>query len=376
MKAEPNRLELAFYLRQEPVILAALTGVAILFFLAVSALARVHDSQRSGLAGELASQGVADMNTRRFAPAVEDFRTALEYSPDNGAYELSLAQSLMGLKRYDEAQSYLLNLREREPDNGVVSVELARIAVAQNQEEAAMRYYHSAIYSTWPGNQDQAHQKAQLELIDYLMGIQALPQADAELIELQASVGANTSAQLPLAALFTRVGDQQRALNVYTTALRTDRLNPEALAGAGEAAYALGQYANAERYLREAMAQTPGDTQSATRLQQTETVLLWDPLRQQISPDERDRIALRGFDAAGTRLKRCTTPNPAEQKLMQNWTTLKPQVNDRTLRDNQDLVSTVMNLAFEAERQTANGCGAQTDTDRALLLVANLHPED
>ena len=149
MSTEPRRLDLSPYLRRQPVTLALLTALMVVFFLAVTALARVHDSQRESLAERWAQRGVDSLNTGKYRPAVEDFRTALLYSRDNGAYQLSLAEALMGLKRDDEAEAYLVNLWEREPDNGMVSLELARIAVSKNQTEQALRYYHNAIYGTW-----------------------------------------------------------------------------------------------------------------------------------------------------------------------------------------------------------------------------------
>lgn len=376
MRPAVPRLDFATYLKQEPVTLAFLTGIAVMFFLAVSALARMHDSQQVSLARRLAAQGVLELKSANFAPAVENFRAALVYSRDNGSYRLSLAQALIGLKRYDEAKAYLTNLREREPDNGLVSLELARVAVQQQQTEDALRFYHNAIYSNWPGSEDAARQRAQLELIDYLLRIRALPQADAELIDYEASLGQDAAQQSQLGAMFAKAGDDHRALSAYAASLHLNRHNPEALTGAGAAAYRLGEYSLAERYLRGALALNPDDAASADLLAQTQTVLRWDPLRQQMPSEERNQIAVRAFDAAGARLKTCNPPTPPQQSLQQNWTKLQPQATTRALREDPDLITSDMDLVFDIETQTAGTCGAQTETDRALLLVAGLHGED
>ena len=161
MTTEPRRLDLPPYLRREPLTLALLTGAAVVFFLAVSALSGIHDAQRESLAQRWAGRGVADLKVQHYEPAVVDFRTALLYARDSSAYQLSLAQALMGLHRNDEAEAYLLNLWEREPENGLVSLELARIAASKGQTDRALRYYHNAIYATWTGSQDEArHQGA------------------------------------------------------------------------------------------------------------------------------------------------------------------------------------------------------------------------
>lgn len=376
MTSEPRRLDLSPYLRRQPVTLALLIGLTVLFFLAVSALARVHDAQRESLAQRWAQRGVDNLKAQQYTPAVEDFRTALLYDRDNGAYQLSLAEALMGLKRYDEAEAYLANLWEREPDNGLVSLELARVAVQKEQTERSLRYYHNAIYGTWSGDQDAERRKTRLELIDYLMRINARPQAEAELIDLAATVGANASEQQQLGEMFAKVGDNQRALEAFRTSLKLNRHNAAALAGAGAAAYDLGDYVEAERYLEEARAADPGDTETAHRLQMTEYVLHWDPFRQQLSQQEQNRIALAAFAAAGARLKSCKAPNEQEQAFQQQWTKLRRQMTQRNLEQNPDLVNTAMTLVFSIEKETASTCGAQSDTDQALLLVASLHEEN
>jgi tetratricopeptide (TPR) repeat protein len=381
MTSEPRRLDLSPYLRRRPITLALLTGLAVLFFLAVSALARVYDAQRESLAERWAARGVASLKMQQFAAAVDDFRTALLYSRDETAYQLSLAQALMGLNRLDEARAYLVNLSEKEPDNGLVSLQLARIAVNKGETEQALRYYHNSIYGTWKdgtgtGDQDTARRKVRLELIAYLMHINAHQQAEAELIDLASTVGDDPEEQAQLGDMFAKVGDNQRALAACRASLHSQRNNPVALAEAGAAAYQLGQYAEAENYLQQAINERPSDTQSAQRLKMTEDVLRWDPLRPQISQQQQIHIALAAFTAAGNRLKSCKTLDAQEQDLQQQWARLKPQVTERNLSRDPDLMKAAMNLVFSIEKETASTCGAQTETDEALLLVASLHEEN
>lgn len=376
MTTEPRRLDLSPYLRRQPVTLALLTGLMVVFFLAVSTLSRIHDAQRESLAERWAGRGTDSLNAQQYLAAVEDFRTALLYSRDNGAYQLSLAEALMGLKRDDEAQAYLANLWEREPDNGMVSLELARIAVSKNQTEQVLRYYHNAIYGTWPSNPDAQRRNTRLELIAYLMRINAHPQAEAELIDLAATVGDNAAEQEQLGEMFAKVGDDGRALAAFRASLSLSRHNPAALAGAGAAAFRLGQYVEAERYLEQALNANPGDVQSERRLTMTEDVLHWDPFRQGLSQVQQNRIVLAAFAAAGARLKSCNTPSTPEQQDAQQWDQLKPQITERNLARNPDLVNTAMKLAFEIEKETDSTCGTQSETDRALLLVASLHEEE
>jgi tetratricopeptide (TPR) repeat protein len=374
MATEPRRLAISPYLQREPVTLALLALMAVAFFSAVGGLSRVYHAQQSSLADRWASRGVNDLNAHRYNAAGVDFHTALLYDRDNGAYQLSLAESLLGLHRFDEAHAYLINLWEREPDNGLVSLELARIAVHDKQTNQALRFYHNAIYATWPGNPDEARRRARLELIHYLLSIGANAQAEAELIDLAATVGDDASRQTELGQLFLQVGDHQRALAAFRLGLRLNPDDQPALAGAGQAAFAMGMYPVAQRYLGQAIAASPFDAASAERLKLTQFVLTWDPFRQ-IPILQRDKIVIDAFNTAGARLKTCTTPSATIQTLRQSWSSLNPQINLRALRANPDLVNTAMNLVFQIERQTQNTCAKPSDADQALFLIANLHEE-
>lgn len=376
MTTEPRRLDFSPYLRRQPVTLTVLTALMVVFFLAVSALSRIHDAQRESLAERWAQRGVDSLNGGQFKNAVGDFRTALLYNRDNAAYQLSLAEALMGLKRDNEAETYLVNLWEREPDNGMVSLELARIAVIHNQTERALRYYHNAIYGTWASNADILRRKTRLELIAYLMGINAHQQAEAELIDLAATVGANAAQQEQLGELFAKVGDDHRALAAFQVSIRLQRHNSAALAGAGDAAFRLEQYPEAEHYLEEALDANPNDAQAQQRLKMTEYVLHWDPFRPGLSQVEQNHMVIAAFAAAGKRLKSCKAQNAGEQNFEQQFTKLRPQMTERGLERTPGLVNTAMNLVFSIEKETASTCGAQTETDQALLLVASLHEEN
>jgi len=366
-------------MRREPVTLAILSGLAVLLFLVVAVLSRIYHSQQQSLAEDWSSRGTADLAAQQYASAVTDFRTSLLYDRDNNSYQLSLAEALLGENRTDEARTYLMNLWERQPENGTVNLELARIAASKGQTESALRYYHNAIYATWPADEDQARKNVRLELINLLLQINYTAQAQSELIALAANLGDDPSAQANVAGLFLRTHDYEQALSEYRLSLKANRRNAVALAGAGKAAFELSQYISAERYLREAVDIRPGDKDSAARLQLTELVLQMDPFRRQMRSAERNRIVVNDFAAAGDRLKTCQVPaaNAAtvtqKQSLAQQWAKLKPQVTERGLRRNPDMVNTAMELVFNVERSSKGMCGAGTEIDQALLLIAKMH---
>jgi tetratricopeptide (TPR) repeat protein len=371
---------LGLYLTREPLILALLSALAVLSFLAVGGLSRMYHAQQESLANRWFTRGAADLKDAHFDRAVGDFRAALRYSRDNYDYQLNLAQALIGLKRTDEAYAYLINLWDRQPENGLVNLELARIATQKGQTEQPLRYYHNAIYAIWPGDSELERQKTRLELIEYLLGINAKAQAQSELIALAASLGDDASLHQRVGDLFLQAQDYEHALAEFRLSLKSDHHNPAALAGAGLVAFDLGHYSLAQRYLQVAVATDPEDTQSTGLLKTTELVLQMDPYRRQISADQRNRIVIEAFAAAGDRLKSCSAAVNSsgssaglEQSLADSWVKMKPKVSERGLRQDPDSAEQAMDLVFEIERQTKATCGPPTGIDLALLLISKLH---
>ena len=377
MSTEPKWFDLQPYLRREPVTLAVLTGLAIILFAAVTAISSLYHRQQESLANRWSSRGAGELEAKHFEGAVVDYRTALLYSRDDYTYQLDLAEALVGEHRVDEAYAYLINLWDRRPENGLVNLELARIQASRGLTDSALRYYHDAIYAIWPGDQEQESRNARLELIHLLLNIDDKAQADSELIALAANPGRRPQEHTQAGQLFLQAQDNQRALEQFRIALAGNRHDVTAMAGAGNAAFAMGQYMAAEQYLHRAVG--AGDKTCQTQLRLVELVLHMDPFRAHLKAAERRRIIMDAFTTAGTRLQACSAPGPLSAPaaeltaLTQSWTKLKPRIDDRDLSRNPDLGNNAMTLVFNVERETSGMCGGMTDTDNALLLIANLH---
>lgn len=377
MSKERKRFDLQLYLRREPVVLAVLTGLAIVLFAAVTGLSTLHRQQQDSFAARWSTRGMEDLNAKRYKAAVVDFRTSLLYSRGNYDYQFKLAEALIGENRTSEAYAYLASLWDDQPENGLVNLELARIEAARGQTNSAIRYYQNAIYGVWPGNQDVERRDTQLELIHMLLHIGEKAQADSELIALAANLGPESVEHVSTANLFLKVGESQRALDQFRLALASNRRDVNAMAGAGNAAFQLGQYGIAERYLRQAKAASDEAVESQLRI--AELVLQMDPFRGQFDSAQDDRIVMNAFVAAGLRLKACSLPEPLPVPtnelaiLTQSWKKMKPQITMHNLRRDPDMVNTAMGLVFQIEHQTSGLCGGSTDSDDALLLIANLH---
>jgi len=361
--------------------LGMLTMLAVILILAVTGLSRAYRAQQQGLGARWYNRGLADLSAKHFDAAVTDFRAALLYSRDDFAYQLNLAEALIGQGHWAQAYAYLVNLWDREPDNGVVNLELARIKAQRGENDDAIRYYNNAVYAVWPRDQEGRRRDARLELIELLLRTHATAQAQGQLIALAERVGQDPAQQEHIGELFLRADDSEHALASFTTSLKTDRHNAEALAGAGRAAFELGRYRLAERYLEAAIAANPNDTASAEHLKTAQLVLRMDPFQRQVSAARRNRIVVDAFTTAGERLKTCSMPpvNSADAgpkaSLSDEWARLKPQVTEHGLRRNPDLVDIAMDLVFRIERETSIVCGTPTGTDLALLMISKLHEE-
>src|ERR1039458_2085645 len=97
-----------------------------------------------------------------------------------------------------------------------------------------------------------------------------------------------------------------------------------------------------------------------------------DPFRRQISVDQRNRIVIEAFAAAGERLNSCSalgnstgtaSSATSQPSLAEDWAKMKPQITEQGLRGNPDLVEAAMNLVFDIERQANAACGAPTGID-------------
>jgi len=366
------------YLRREPASLAVLLLLSIVSFLAVGGLSRAYHAQQKSLGDRWYARGVADLQGQRFDRAVNEFRTALRYDRDDYSYQLNLAEALIGQKRAGEASAYLLNLWEREPENGQVNLELARIAASNRQTDQVLRYYHNAIYATWPGDEEVQRREARLELIQYLLAIHSKEQAQSELIALAANLNGDPAEHLRAAELFFQTQDYEHALAEYRASLRLDRHNAVALAGAGQAAFELGRYEIARRYLQSAVAADSSDSQSATLLKTTESVIQLDPFQSRLSSKARNRVVIEAFSIAGDRLSACPSLKTTAQGhdgpfLSDRWEKLKNRINEPWLRRDPDLAGEAMDLVFSIERQAAAACGPPTGKDQALLLISKLH---
>jgi tetratricopeptide (TPR) repeat protein len=387
--------------RRPSVVIAGLSIIAVLAFLLVSRLVYRFGEQEKALARRMYAQGQLEQRDGRPKQAIEDFRVALSYDRDNFPYQLNLARALRDNNQPDEARTYLLNLWDRTPDDGPVNLALARLAARQGQLEDAVHYYHNAAYGRWAADADSKRRNAQFELVDFLLSQDAFPQAQAELLNLSATLPADENLRLHLGQLFAGAQDHEHALAEYRLALSRHRSNPAALAGAGEAAFHLGRYRAAEDYLSAASSEGATDEQVAQMGQIARLILQSDPYERGLSARERERRTRAAFYQAGVRLDRCAAavgtnppaplpvlPSPAAApapssaetasdlaQLKNSWIGIKAKLTRSRGLAESETSDAAMDTVFQIEQVTRKQCGKGSGVDEALRLLADNHSE-
>jgi predicted Zn-dependent protease len=353
---------------------AGLVAAFLGLFALTSALTAAYRSKEESLAEYWYDRGVRALDARAPGRAVDDLRNALAWSRNNPAFQLRLAQALLASGRGDEATGYLLTLRQREPGHGLVNLELARLAAAAGGVADAHRYYHDAIYGVWESDAPAWRRGARLELVELLLANGERAEAGAELRPLAQDLPADVAAHAEVGRLFLRAGDPARALRQFRSALEIDARDPAALAGAAEAAFALGRYPEVIEYGERALRRPSPPAGLAPVVETARQVLALDPARARLSTAERSRRVGRVFDVALGELDRCAAPATAGadlDELRRRAVELRPRLGLAALRRDLELREQAFDLALEAVRRTSRACGEPPGAAaRAVLLLA------
>lgn len=400
-----SRLRLAAFARRPPIFLASLLVLALFGFWVVNRLVHRFDEQKKALGRHLYQQSRIHLGKGQSDLAIDELRSALDYSPNDFNYQLALARVLRDTGKSDparrgEAESYLIGLWERDPQNSLVNLAIARLYASENIVEKSLQYYHNAIYGVWPEHAEAMRRETQLELIHFLLESKADLQAQAELISWSSTLPPrDVELHLTVADLFAQGHDYEHAFSEYQEVLHHDRNNTRALAGSGSSAFQLGRYRTAQRYLASAAPhdETPPDTKQL--LDTANLILELNPYARRISSRETARRVTRIFTQAGQRLSACakekniplnapapptpahpaplassSSPGPSTSgsaqdsltSLYQRWVALKPGVTSMRT----DARDPALDISFEIEQRTADVCGTPSGPDQALLLLS------
>jgi hypothetical protein len=373
-------------------VLVSCIASLLLMFAITAFLNRMYHKTIHGLSDDWAAEADGSVKAGNLDAAISQYRNALAYSPNNNTYQFRLAEALAATGTNDnEAQNYLLALWAESPGSGPVNLELARVAAHKPTGFAeALRYYHSAIDGEWPDSPVSRRWDVRRELCEYLLKTGHIEQARVETMSLADNTSTDDVAhQIVVGNLLLRAQDWNRALGVFRPLTSMEHPNPDAIAGAGTAAFNLGMYAAA----RDSFAKLPADRRNqpdiAAMQAVSREVISADPYISGLSARER---APRARSACSSGWKRCTfalaqwqaciasnpksTPNgPAARavtQLQQNaaqFDRMQKDWNEHNLASFPDRLDDAMTLAFSTEAAAATACGEPQDKDRILWLL-------
>jgi len=355
--------------------------VLLALFVATTFAARFYHAKQAALARQWLARGDQELNAGHAAAALEDFRDALSYSPDDSGIEFRLAQALVAAERLDEAESYLLALGERLPGSGPINLELARLEAGRGQAALAMRYYERATDGVWEKDAPLHRRETRLELCRFLLAHHLMPQAQAALLALAADTPPEDLAvRLEVANLLLVSGDPRSALAQFSLALARRPRSAPALAGAGEAAFQVGNFSQARDYLARAVEQNSADAQSKRRLDVIQFILENNPFAAGLTDSDRAGRVRLDFAQALFRLKQCAAaldqPLTAAQpttdlaKAYAAGQKLEAAMRAASFARDPAAMARAMDLALEIENLAQAQCGPLPPEDEAVRMIA------
>lgn len=367
-------------LNRQVFLLLILAATAIGVFALTRSVAAKEQQMEARIAAIWYFQGEHELTLGEIERAIESFRKATANARDNRSYALALANALALGNHTSEAQQALLHLRESDPEDAEINLYLARLAAKSGDVREAIRYYQNALYGRWAGVQvDQRRRLLRIELVRFLLDHQDRNRALSELLILETDLPRTASSHVETARLFRKAGDAASALKNYAEAIRLDPHNADALAGAGEVEFQLGNYPGAERHLKAALAMDPKSSETKQLLGITQMVLEDDPLVPRIPRGEQRKRLLLDFQQALQRLEGCIGQTPdlnakaelssLKDEALQEQAKLQP---GKALPDSDD-VSSDVGLIYQIEQLTSSHCGTPAGLDQALVLIGQKH---
>jgi hypothetical protein len=181
---------------------------------------------------------------------------------------------------------------------------------------------------------------------------------------------------MPLNLLADIAGPMARtvedAVAVFQAVVGSDPADPAALAGAGISAFHLGNYPQAQKFLRAAPADR-ADVRHARTV--TDLVLSRDPLGSRIGNAERRRRLIADIEYVQDRLAHCAAaaapPPPAGAPGETLVSAFHDQL-DRTPVLDQDTIEAGLDLIGDVENRLA-ACGPREFMDDALTIIVRAH---
>jgi tetratricopeptide (TPR) repeat protein len=419
-----DRIERRRLIFADSLALVTLFAVTALLAVLTNYLYQSYASHQAKLADRWLQRGEQAMRDGKPQAAIDALSSALAFDPNQRNTEIKLAQALASAGRIQEATVYFNSLLETQQGSGLINLQLARLAARQGDESQAIDDYQRAIYGNWEGDGYVRRREVRFELIKYLIEHQQLDRARSELLVASGNAPEDDiSVQLEIARAMELAQDPGDALHLYKTILRRHPSLREALEGAGRAAFKMGRYMEAKRYLSHALEGPGVDQEPAAAIaknrdslnEATRLLALYPSSR--LRPSDRIARVLTDRKLAMARLAGCTqdrasgpakdsaqasspaaktsgplqsfasrfsrhpaqpapspTANPAPidplVAITQRWQQLPVKISATDLEKDPELAQAQIQLIYDTELVTQQVCGAPAGDDALLLRIA------
>ena len=352
-------------------LLAGVVTVTLCILLLIGFLSYSYRADREVKARAGFETGNALFRQDRIEEAIEEYRSSVAISRDNGEYKLELGLALVKAGHFNEAEIYLQQLLKAGPENGRANLGMARIAAAQGRVQDAVTNYHRAIYGAWPSSAGDERIQARFELVDYLMKHGRRQQALPELLALAEQGPKSPEVQKRVGRLLLDLGSASQAADIFREVLRENDRDAEASAGLGEAEFALGNYQPAQRAFQDSLKWNPNEARVKQRLQVSSEILSLDPAIRGLSSNERYQRSVRVLNEVLDKVQRCvgTGDSKATPEVQQLVANAEKALNRQARSDLSDALQDNMSLSEDLWRARARICGPPGPADEALGLV-------
>lgn len=247
-----------------------------------------YRNERIQLGSRHFQSGRSSLDQGELGGAIDQFRKALLFSPDDEQYRLALAESLVRANHLDEAETHLEQLVQDDPGNGRINYLLAQIAEKRGQTETAIERYQRAVYEYWPRDMIPERRSARWDLVRLLEKANRTNEAIGELIQLNSSA-TNPAERTNIAFDLLHYGALSEAGRIFR---ELEILQPSQDAprrGIGMIDFNSGEYIAARHEFQAAHRLDPKDQDTVQWLDITNQVIELDPLLPGISSAERLR---------------------------------------------------------------------------------------
>ncbi|HLH01253.1 MAG TPA: tetratricopeptide repeat protein [Bryobacteraceae bacterium] len=245
-------------------------------------------------------------------PALDEYRKALLFAPNNTDYRLSLAKALLEAGRLNEAQSHLEALVQEDPTSGPINLLVGRLAFRQHDLRRAIEYYQRGVYEYWPESELAERRQARWELANLLHESGDRNGFIGELMQLYTNLPSSAIAEkLKVGSLLLSNGAISEASRIFQEQARVAPQNADARAGLAQVHFAMGEYVSARHEFQRVLRLDPKNAEAAQMLALTNEVIDLDPALPSITASEQLRRSRNLLERVLKELSSCTNASPA-----------------------------------------------------------------